>query len=259
MDWGLFVAKKVVSILFYPVGTTLALLMLGIVVWTRKPRSRLGIVFVVAGALWLFVSSLGITASLLASPLERSAGSYADPRELAAQHVKYIVVLGGGIRTNPVEPLGLTDCDSLSRVIEGIRLWKAIPGSKLVLSGGSLSSDAMTSGKAMSAAARKMGVPPSDIIQETRSLDTLDEARYLKPLLGDSRFALVTTALHMSRSLKIFQHLGMNPVAAPADFHAEDHRKGFHAFLPGAEGLRLTQWAIHEYLGILWLRIRNSL
>ncbi|MFH1112423.1 MAG: ElyC/SanA/YdcF family protein [Pseudomonadota bacterium] len=259
MDWGLFVAKKVVSVLFYPVGTTLALLASGILIWFWKPRSRLGIVFICTGTLWLFISSLGITGSILAEPLEKAAGSYADPKELAAQHVEYIVVLGSGIRTNPVEPLGLTDCSSFSRVIEGIRLWKAIPGSKLVVSGGGLSSEGMTSGEAMAAVAGKMGVPPGDIVRETRSLDTMDEAGLLKPLLGNSRFALVTSALHMSRSLKIFKSLGMNPVPAPADFHAEDHRKGLRAFLPGEMGIRLSQWAIHEYVGMLRLRLGDLL
>lgn len=258
MEWGLFVAKKIVSALFYPVGITLALLAAGIAALLWKPRSKLGVLLVTVGALWLLISSMGIIGTLLVMGLERSAGPYADPQELAAQEVRYVVVLGGGIRTNTVDPLGGANCDSFFRVMEGIRIWKGIPGGKLVVSGGRFSPEDITSAEAMASVARGMGVPSQDIIEETRSLDTLDEARFLKPLLGTSRFALVTSALHMNRSVKIFQSLGMNPIPAPADFHAADLRWGFASFLPGAKGMLLTQRAIHEHVGTLWLRMRSS-
>ncbi len=256
MEWGLFVAKKVISVLFYPVGTTLVLLTAGIIMWCWRPRSKLGVCFVTAGALWLLISSMGIVGTLFVLPLERSAGSYANPQELSAQQVKYIVVLGGGIRTNPVGPLGVADCDSFFRVLEGIRLWKAIPGSKLIVSGGRFHPDDMTSGEAMATVARQMGVPPVDIIEETRSLDTLDEARFLKPLLGQTRFALVTSALHMSRSLETFRGLGMNPIAAPTDFRATGIRLKSSSILPSAKSMVLLQRAIHEYVGMLWMRLK---
>lgn len=257
MEWLLFVAKKTISALLYPIGTALLLWIAGLVLWMRRPRSRPAFVMVCLGGVWLLVWSLEIPAAFLVQSLERSAGSYAEPTTLSKKGVKHIVVLGGGVRAGDVSPTGAAAYDSLARVIEGIRLRNGIPGSKLVLSGGRYSCDVISVGEAMAGVARELGVPPQDMILETDSWDTQDEARRLKPLLGKHPFALVTSAIHMRRSLVTFRRLGLNPIPAPADFFMKEIPIGFRTFLPTAQNLMMTQAAIHEYLGLLWLTVKD--
>lgn len=257
MDWFLFVTKKVVSCLISPVGAVIAIWLAAAVLWLSRPRSRaVPWLFLTAGAL-LLISSMSVTGFLLTRSLEQKAGSYADAEELSRNGVKFIVVLGGGVRHGETQPMHAAACDSLSRLLEGIRLWKRAPECKLVLSGGRYSSDVFTSAEAMAMAARELGVPPETLILESESWDTEDEARMLKPVLGTSKFALVTSAYHMNRSLITFRRMGLNPIPAPAGFESRRFVMNFGAFLPSATALLETQRALHEHVGTFWLSVKD--
>jgi len=257
MDQALFLVKKVVSTFVYPVGSALLLWMAGLVLLKARPRSRAGFFLVLAGGLWLFIAALPATAVLLMRPLETRAGSYADPRQLSNAGVKCIVVLGGDIRGGELTAADRIACSSLVRVMEGIRLWRGIPGGRLVLSGGSYSTELMPSAEGMAALAAESGVPHEAIVKESLSLDTDDEARLLSPILGKESFALVTSACHMRRSLLIFRRMGLNPVPAPADFAVKKVDFGLRSFLPAASSLEMTHTAIHEYAGTLVVLIKG--
>jgi len=258
MNWSLFVTKKVVSGLLNPVNTSLLLVVVGVVWWRRRPQKKAGCLIVLLGCLYVLVSSLSVTSYGLISSVEALAGPPASSGDLSRQGVKFIVVLGGGIRAGNVNPAGVASCDSLERLVEALRLWRQIPGSKLILSGGAYSTKVVTTGEAMAQVARELGVPEDAMILETRSWDTQDEAALLKPLLGSRPFALVTSASHMHRSLLTFRRLGMKPVPAPADFYARQFVVDFESFIPASQYLLLTQKALHELLGTCWLLLKGS-
>ncbi len=258
MDQLLFLAKKVLSTVIYPVGSSLLLWIVGLVILKSRPRSKAGFLLVLAGGIWLLVAALPVTAVLLLRPLENAAGSYADSQQLSKAGVKYIVVLGGDIRGGDLTTVDRIACSSLVRVMEGIRLWRGVPGSRLVLSGGSYSSELMPTADAMAALAVESGVPREAILKESLSLDTDDEARLLAPLLGKNPFALVTSACHMRRSLLIFRRIGLNPIPAPADFEVKSVNFGLRSFFPVATSLELTHKAIHEYVGTVVVLMKGS-
>ena len=60
-----------------------------------------------------------------------------------------------------------------------------------------------------------MGVNPPDIILESASRDTEEQARLIKPMVGREKFFLVTSASHLPRAMAMFHKLGLEPVAAP--------------------------------------------
>jgi uncharacterized SAM-binding protein YcdF (DUF218 family) len=80
----------------------------------------------------------------------------------------------------------------------------------------------------MASVSRFMGVPKDNMIIEEASKDTKDQARLIKPIVGTAPFVLVTSAIHMPRSMALFEKLGMNPIPAPAG----NHLTGENAFLP---------------------------
>ncbi|MBI4964680.1 MAG: YdcF family protein [Desulfomonile tiedjei] len=258
MELLLFLAKKAISTIIYPVGSSLALWIAGLVLLRVRPRSRAGFLLVLAGGLWLLVAALPVTGVLLLKPLESKAGSYANPQQLSRAGVKYIVVLGGDIRGGELTTVDRIACSSLVRVMEGIRLWRGVPGSRLVLSGGTYSSETMPSAEGMAALALELGVPPEAIVKEISSLDTDDEARLLSPVLGKGPFALVTSACHMRRSLLIFRSMGLDAIPAPADFEVKKVALDLRYFLPSAMGLEKTHKAIHEYIGTLVVLMKGS-
>ena len=175
------------------------------------------------------------------------------PEQLSRNDVKWIVVLGGDLRGGELSPADRVAYSSLVRVMEGIRLWKAMPDSKLVLSGGTYSPRKMPTGLGMALLARELGVPQTAIVVENQSWDTEGEARLLKPILGKNRFALVTSAYHMRRSVLSFKRMGLDPIPAAGRFHDKGglSTRRTAAFLPSPMALELSQTAIHEYPGDL--------
>ena len=75
--------------------------------------------------------------------------------------VKWVVVLGGGHTSSPELPAECPSLDnsSLSRLVEGIRIHRELPGSKLLLSGGAVF-DPVPEAVTMAAVARMLGVSP---------------------------------------------------------------------------------------------------
>jgi uncharacterized SAM-binding protein YcdF (DUF218 family) len=257
MEWLLFVVKSLIGGALNPICISLLLCLTGATLWILRPRRRVGFMLVLSGSLVLLVMSFPLTGRRLVRSLELKAGEYADSRELSRNDVKWIVVLGGDLRGGELSPADRVAYSSLVRVMEGIRLWKAMPDCKLVLSGGTYSPRKMSTGLGMALLARELGVPQNAIVVEDQSWDTEGEARLLKPILGKNRFALVTSAYHMRRSVLTFKRMGLDPIPAPADFMTKGaFQLGVGTLLPSPMALELSQTAIHEYLGTLWLTIK---
>jgi uncharacterized SAM-binding protein YcdF (DUF218 family) len=98
-----------------------------------------------------------------------------------------------------------------------------------------------------------LGVSKEDIIINGAPKDTQEEAEFSKTLVGKDEFVLVTSATHMSRSMDLFKKLGMNPIAAPTYFKKSD----INSFLPDTNSFENSRMAIHEYIGILWAKLRS--
>ena len=103
----------------------------------------------------------------------------------------------------------------------------------------------------------EVGVKSEDILMQSRAKDTVEEAKEIKRGLGKQAFFLVTSAYHMPRAMKIFQALGLNAIAAPADFN--DRSEGAVIRILSARELLKTEKAFHEYLGLLWLELKKYL
>ncbi|MCB2227497.1 MAG: YdcF family protein [Desulfarculaceae bacterium] len=253
----LFIAKKVIGRLLFPVGQVLLLWLAGALIWWRRPQRRLGPLLMLAGGLWLLVLSLPITGTLLLHQLELRNYRYANPAALRQQGAAAVVVLSGGFSEGSASRADRLSQATLKRLLEGVRLWRQMPGAKLVLTGGSFGGE-MSEGQAMGEMALALGVPPKAMIMETKSWDTEEQAQQLRSLLGRRPFALVTSASHMPRSLALFRSYGMEPLPAPADFRTRDYRLSFYSFIPQAGGLKGSEEAFYEYLGLVWLRLRQS-
>jgi uncharacterized SAM-binding protein YcdF (DUF218 family) len=259
MDMFLFILKKVVARILFPIGLCLSLGILGVILWLARPRRRMGPALVVIAGLLLYAFSIPFVAVSLITPLEKIAGAYAQPSELERREIKWIVVLGGGQRNSILTPADQCDGDTTLRVLEGVRLWKGLPGARLVFSGGTLG-DEIPTAQAMAALASQLGVPRGSMELEAASWDTSDQARILSAKFGRAPFALVTSASHMFRSLLLFQAHGSRPTPAPCDFSALPGKGiGWFYFIPQAKMLSISERAIYEYIGLLYFKFRSIL
>ena len=108
-----------------------------------------------------------------------------------------------------------------------------------------------------------------DIIQDPDSLNTYQNAVNVKKILserGIDRVLLVTSAMHMPRSLAIFKHLEINAIAAPTDFlvtkgeiqELSSTPKGaILNLLPDSKNLHNFTLALKEYIGMVVYRLRG--
>ncbi len=244
----MFLLKKIISQLFMPIPLTVLLLVVALFFIRRQWRVKL-LMIVAIGLLVVLCSRWG--SLQLTVPLE----SQYPVNNTPITQPCVVMVLGSGhdssVSNNAVQQLSST---ALARLTEGVRQLHLGEDCRLVVSGWS-GADPLPHAQVMTAAAASLGVDKSNIIQFPQAMDTLEEAQLLKQMIGAQPFRLVTSATHMPRAMMIFEHLGMNPQAAPGDFVT---LMGYWWRLD-AWNLYVSQKAIHEYVGQLWLRVKFTL
>lgn len=60
------------------------------------------------------------------------------------------------------------------------------------------------------------------IIVNGQLKDTREEAVFAKSIIHDKSFALVASVSHIPRAMTLFKNMGINPIAAPTDFHGKN-------------------------------------
>jgi uncharacterized SAM-binding protein YcdF (DUF218 family) len=105
--------------------------------------------------------------------------------------------------------------------------------------------------------AADLGIERSALIVMDHALDTGQEATDITALLGRSPFILVTSAYHMPRAMRLMQRAGANALPAPTGqlVHTQRWAERF-GVIPGSHGLRKTEAALHEYLGLASISLR---
>lgn len=245
-DFGFFV-KKLITFFVEPLGLTMSLLIIGIVLVFLN-KTKLSKVFLSLSFSILFLFSYPPFSNFLVQNLENKYQKYDYKIS-----VKYIHVLGGGHNTDISQPISshLSDA-STKRVLEGIILYKKMQNAKIIFTGYAGKTNTPTA--IMNAKlAIELGVNEDDLIINGLPKDTKEEAEFTKTIVGDEPFVLVTSASHMPRSMMLFESLGMHPIAAPTYFKKKD----IYSYLPSARALDKSRMAMHEYIGILWAKLKS--
>jgi uncharacterized SAM-binding protein YcdF (DUF218 family) len=243
---------EVITYPFFISFLCLALSILWLLVRGDSYKVRFALVLSLSG-LWLF--STGWLPSKMTYALEKqyNAVSQIDTK------VRWVVVFGGGHYTaqTGMPAHGELAPVSLSRLIEGVRLYRHIPNAKLILSGGPSSTNkAETDAAYLATVALWFNIPPSDIVLEPDSSNTADEAIAIKKLVGKEPFYLVTSAVHMPRSMALCRHQGLHPIAAPIGYSFYWNDPSWEkVVLPNYINLSHAGAAWHEILGLTWGRI----
>jgi uncharacterized SAM-binding protein YcdF (DUF218 family) len=237
----------------------MGVLLVGVILLWFSRRQTAGKIVTSIGVLLFGVLSYDAASEGLLRPLEYEHPPLKSMEGLS--NVRWVAVLGGGHVSDPRLPAtGQIGVSTLVRLAEGIRIHKMLPESKLILSGGA-SFDPVPNAEVMAEVALALGMVEDDLVLESTSRDTKDEARLIKEILGDAPFVLVTSASHMPRSVALFEELGMRPIPAPTGYRVKE-RQGArhpHGYFPSADGLQNAQTAVYEYLGLAWARLRGQI
>ena len=247
----MFILKKGLGYLLAPGVIILVLLCLGLLRMTfSKSSKRSGwLLFLLATLCFYFFATAPLPNALL-DPLENQYKPLQQVKDIG--RINYIVVLAGGSLNNPdVPPASQLGAGTSSRVVEGIRLFHLLSDQPtVIMSGGGEPDD----GSLMVAFAKSLNIPADKLLAETRSPDTHGNAKEVKPIVKDAPFLLVTSASHLPRAMIIFKALGMRPIPAPADFKVME-KFLWPDFLPQGVYLEQMRAAVHEYLGLGYLKL----
>jgi uncharacterized SAM-binding protein YcdF (DUF218 family) len=257
----MFLFKKIASRLIFPVPLSLELIWMGLFLTWLRPQRQLGKWMTMSGVLILTLLSFHPVSTVLLQPLESEyppllIASQADGQAFShSQHVAWIVVLSGGAVVEPAFPLvSQLSSATLMRLVEGIALYRNIPNVKIVLSGSQFETQLMFQ------FARTFGVSEQDLVFESRSRDTKDQARFVANIVARDKFILVTEASHMPRSMALFHKQGLSPIAAPVAHRVQrsSHYKWWSLF-PSAGSLTMAERAFYEYFGLAWAMLRGQI
>jgi uncharacterized SAM-binding protein YcdF (DUF218 family) len=182
-----------------------------------------------------------------------------------------ILILGGGIDSR-IPPRPTVEVDEAGdRVLYGAYLYRRGLAPRVICTGGiATGSVALRPGADdMAELLRMIGVPGEAIITETKSANTREHARNLGPMFrerGFRRVLLVTSAMHMPRSVGVFRRLcpGVEFIPAPTDFRVTERipvawYRSLLDIIPTPENMMTFADAMHEYVGMEYYGARGWL
>ncbi|WP_341524820.1 YdcF family protein [Nostoc sp. UHCC 0302] len=258
--------SKLLPLFFYPLGLACVSLLVALVTLWKRPRTA-AIAIALALTLLLFSSNAWVSHYLVRSLEWQNIPSAQIPNAEA------IVVLGGATKS-AFPPRPTVDLsESGDRVIYAAQLYRQKKAPIIILSGGRI--DWRGSGSPESAdmanVLTSIGIPSEAIVEEPDSLNTYQNAVNVRKILesrGIRQVLLVTSAMHMPRSLKIFQRQGINAIPTPTDFLISEReleelgntpKAAILNLLPDTANLNQSTSALKEYLGTFIYRLRGWL
>ena len=249
----LFMLKKWLGLLLMPLPFCALLLFVGLfLLWlTRWQKS--GKLLISIATIVLIMFSVRPTSVMLNRPLEQMYPAFPD------QPVDFIIVLGHGHVSDPSVPLAsqLTEAAS-ARIQEALRIKRLNPKAQMIFSG-SVAGDPVSGAEMYARVAEANGVARKDMTLIENARDTEEEVARDSQLVSGHPTALVTSASHMPRAMKLFHQVGMNPIPAPAQYVGREQQLSVPAYgyLPSGRYLMYSEMALHEWIGQLWNRFRN--
>ena len=242
------------------ITSLLLLLAVGVVLlYTRRPAlarwGRRWLTAMLAGY-WILSCPAGV--ALLAWTVTGPYGPLASAAD--ARGAQAVVLLGAGSKNvrGAGGLLPMVTYPSALRVLETVRVYKLLGDPVVIVSGGTTDpvSGARPESEAMRIAAVALGVPADRIVGESESKNTHDEAVMVKRILRDrgiDRFVIVTSPVHMGRSLATFAAEGLHPVPSTAPLYQErDDGARLMPLMPNDTSFEIGNAVVYEWLALVY-------
>ena len=237
-------------------------LILAVLAFFWRKRKMLVCSLLSLAVLQVLLLSLPLTSSWLLGKLEEQ---YPPRFELWKQGnlPQAIVVLGSGRNLNVPEYTGgeSTSLAGLERLRYAALLHRAT-GLPILVTGGSPQQGARSEAELMRDVLQdEFRVPVKWL--ETASHTTWQNAQFTDQILaaeGIQSAWLVTQAWHMPRSLYSFRNRKVQYLAASVSYSGAIQWTDHHMkFIPQATALVRSSIALHEWIGLIWYRVRERL
>jgi uncharacterized SAM-binding protein YcdF (DUF218 family) len=254
-----FILSKILGFFALPSNVPIAIGIAGLVLLCTRFR-RLGSWLVVTSVALIAVAGLSPLGNALILPLEQRFPPW-NPSRGAPDG---IVVLGGAISLDVSAARGAVALnEAAERITVAVELARRYPNARIIFSGGNnflLASDAVEAAIAVQEF-EALGIAHERITAEEQSRNTIENAVFSRLLANpqpDERWILVTSAYHMPRAIAAFRAAGFPIEAYPVDWRTRGPVDALTPFPSLGDGLRRTDTAVREWVGLLAYRITGK-
>jgi uncharacterized SAM-binding protein YcdF (DUF218 family) len=251
-----FILAKTLGFFSAPSNVLITLGLLGVVLMATR-FNRAGRRLAVVSLVLLAIAGFSPLGNALILPLEERF----PPWDASRGAPTGIICLGGALDTVVSPARGEVALNEAAERMTAIaELARRFPNARIVFSGGSgrLLYNGATEADLAARLFESFGIAKERIILEDKSRDTLENARFtkeaVKPKAGE-RWLVVTSAHHMPRSVGLFRSEGFPVEAFPVDYRTRGAIDMLRAFSPMSDGLRRTDTAMREWIGLIIYRL----
>ena len=255
-----FFFSKTIGTMLMPINFLLGIGVLGAVLlltrWAVFGRRLLA-----AAVLLLALCGFSPVGRLLILPLEERF----PPWDASHGPPDGIVVLGGAIDPDLSAELDRPALGhSGDRIVAAAELARRYPNARIVYSGGNanlIGDDSPKEADYALSMLEDLGVAKTRLTAERLSRNTFENAEFVKavvkPKQGE-RWLLVTSAVHMPRSIGLFRKAGFDVEAYPVD-RRSGRSEAFSSYSMAINGLERTDLAMREWIGLTAYRLTGKI
>jgi len=254
-----FILSKVLGFFALPSNLLIAIGILGLILLATR-FTRLASWLIVTSLVLIALAGLSPLGNALILPLEQRF----PPWDASRGPPDGIVVLGGAISPDVSAARGVVALDEAAeRLTVTAELARRYPNARIVFAGGS-NALVFPEGAEAAFAVRELealGVAHDRITAEEQSRNTIENAVFSRlianPKPGE-RWLLVTSAYHMPRAMAVFRAASFAVEAYPVDWRTRGPIDAARPFASLGDGLRRTDTAAHEWVGLLAYRLTGA-
>ena len=236
--------------LFSITAPGIILLLILISIWAgsnkKLSKTKKWIIWGVTIVISYLSTTLAVTKSILIN-LE----SFAPKKTISSSDYDAIAVLTGGINRGFFEDSSSKVGEQfLKRIISGLGLYESSKKPLIILGGKTLKNEPAESETAERILI-ELGVPKEKIILDIKSKTTYENMIELAKIINKYKFkrvVLVTSAIHMKRSIEVAQKMGIPITAYPSAYLTDDHIH-FEDLLPTQKNIKINAILLYELLG----------
>jgi uncharacterized SAM-binding protein YcdF (DUF218 family) len=243
--------SKILPLLVMPIGVTLFLCLVALILLRRKRRHwASGVLALAMVVLWVASTPFAARALYRSIEARNPAVPVADLPQAGCA-----VVLGGVMQGVSPPRVDIELHDSIDRVFKAAEVHRAGKVRFVVVTGGNQpwSAEVLSEAELIRDLLVRMGVPKEVVILEGSSRNTRENALYSANAMASVNCQdalLVTSAAHMPRALAAFRAAGVSVTPVSTDVRVADSgRLGALDFLPDAGALQMTSDGLRELVG----------
>jgi uncharacterized SAM-binding protein YcdF (DUF218 family) len=254
----LFFLSKIFSIVTVPSNLFVVTGLVGITLSCTR-YSSIGRRLIVASVVLIAAIGFLPIGDMLARPLEERF-----PATWVLAPPTGIVVLGGVILPAITAARGQVSLnDAAERLTATAELARQFPNARIVFSGGNGDLiGGQPEGDFIIRFFESLGVARGRVTVENQSRNTAENALYSKRLIvpkAGERWLLITSAVHMPRAVGAFRQAGFAVEPYPVDYLTTGRRHLWQLSGSVVGGMRVTDAAAHEWLGLFVYWITNRI